>query len=245
MGRWTRRDGRRADELRPVRITPNFVGSAYGSCLIELGGTRVICTASLVKSVPKWREEQGLGWVTAEYGMLPASTGSRKPRPALKPDSRGVEIQRLIGRVLRNVVRFDRLGPNTIYLDCDVLEADGGTRTASITGACVALSRALERGVTEGWCKRSAMKSLVAAISVGLFDGHPVLDLDYHEDSSADVDMNVAMTRGGKFVEIQGTSEGQPFDPKQLQEMLGLASRGIRKLLRAQKEAMSAPGARP
>ena len=239
MARWTRQDGRRADELRPVRITPGFVKSADGSCLIEVGDTRVICTASRVEGVPAWREEQGLGWVTAEYGMLPASTGRRKSRPALKPDSRGVEIQRLIGRVLRNVVRFDRLGLNTICLDCDVLEADGGTRTAAITGAWVALALALDRGAADDWCSPAALKSAVAAVSVGILDGRPALDLDYREDSSADVDMNVAMTRGGKYVEIQGTGESAPFDGQQLEKMLALARRGIRKLLRAQKEALS------
>ena len=231
MARWTRQDGRRADELRPVRITPGFVKSADGSCLIEVGDTRVICTASRVEGVPAWREEQGLGWVTAEYGMLPASTGRRKSRPALKPDSRGVEIQRLIGRVLRNVVRFDRLGLNTICLDCDVLEADGGTRTAAITGAWVALALALDRGAADDWCSPAALKSAVAAVSVGILDGRPALDLDYREDSSADVDMNVVMDEDGNFVEIQGTAEGKNYSRDEMNTLLDLAEKGTEELI--------------
>ncbi len=230
--------GRRAGQLRPVKITPGFVNTADGSCLIEIGGTRVICTASIEADVPKWRKLQGLGWVTAEYGMLPASTGQRKRRPGLKPDSRGVEIQRLIGRVLRSVVRFDKLGPNTIHLDCDVLEADGGTRTASITGAQVALARAVQKGISTGQFSRGVLKGSVAAISVGIVAGQAMLDLCYEEDSSANVDMNIAMTSGGKYIEIQGTSEAAPFDADQLQAMLKLAGRGIRQLHRLQTEAI-------
>lgn len=239
MARHERHDGRKAGELRPVRITPDFVRSADGSCLIEVGGTRVICTASFTSSVPKWREKSGLGWLTAEYGMLPASTGQRKKRPIMKPDSRGVEIQRMIGRVLRSVMRFDRLGANTVHLDCDVLEADGGTRTAAITGAQVALARAIAKSAAGGLCDARAIRGCVAAVSVGIVDGRAVLDLDYAEDSAAQVDMNVAMTAAGKFVEIQGTAEGAPFDADQLQDMLSLAKRGIRKLLRLQREAIS------
>ena len=234
-----RHDGRRTNELRPVQITPDFVGTADGSCLIEMGRTRVICTASVVAGVPRWREETGEGWVTAEYGMLPASTGGRKSRPLYRPDSRGVEIQRLIGRVVRNVVRFDRLGANTIHLDCDVLEADGGTRTASITGAQVALSLAVARGAEAGTFSPRALRSTVAAVSVGVVAGRAVLDLDYAEDSTAGVDMNVAMTRGGKFVELQGTGEGEAFDAEQLQQMLRLARGGIRQLHRAQRLAVA------
>lgn len=203
-----------------------------------MGGTRVLCTACLTPGVPKWREEAGLGWVTAEYGMLPASTSRRKSRPLAKPDSRGVEIQRLIGRVLRSVVRFDRIADTTIYLDCDVLEADGGTRTASVTGAWVALARALQAAEADGRVRKGALAGPVAAVSVGIVDGRAVLDLPYVEDVAADVDMNVAMTAGGKFVELQGTGEGAVFDQEQLLAMLDLARRGIRQLIRHQREAL-------
>ena len=243
MAKAKRHDGRRAGELRPVTITPGFVPSADGSCLIETGNTRVICTASFCPGVPKWREKSGLGWVTAEYGMLPASTANRKRRPIGRPDSRSVEIQRTIGRVLRNVVRFERLGENTIVLDCDVLEADGGTRTAAITGAYVALALAAERAAKTGLCQAGALRGAVAAVSVGLLEGRPILDLDYLEDSAAEVDMNVAMTGAGKFVEIQGSGEREAFDAEQLDKMLQLANRGIRKLLKLQKEAL--PGGKP
>ena len=225
--------------MRPVSITPNFIGSADGSCLMELGRTRIVCTASIVQGVPRFRLASGLGWVTAEYGMLPGSTGERKSRPVHRPDGRSVEIQRLIGRVLRSVVRFDRLGQNTMYLDCDVLEADGGTRTASITGAYVALALAAARGQGGGVFARGAVGGAVAGVSVGIVDGRAVLDLDYAEDSNAAVDMNVAMTRSGKFVELQGTSEGGPFDGEQLAAMLRLARRGIRKLLQAQRRTIA------
>jgi len=220
-----------------VKITPGFVGGADGSCLIELGGTRVICTASFVEGVPKWRRDSQLGWLTAEYGMLPASTRPRKRRPVAKQDGRSVEIQRIIGRVLRSVVRFDRLGQNTIYLDCDVLSADGGTRTASITGAWVALVRAVDAAADRGSCSRGVLTGTVAAASVGIVDGRAMLDLDYHEDADAEVDMNVAMTGAGKFVEIQGTGEGGPFGHDQLADMLNLAAKGIRKLIRLQRTA--------
>jgi ribonuclease PH len=239
MPEFKRHDGRRANQLRPITITPDFVRSAKGSCLIEIGGTRVICTASFERGVPKWRVGSGLGWVTAEYGMLPASTGSRKSRPLLKPDSRSVEIQRLIGRTLRNVVCFDRLGENTITLDCDVLEADGGTRTASITGAYVALALAVDRGIREGSCRKGTLRGPVAAVSVGIVKGRPLLDLDYQEDSAAEVDMNLAMLRGGKFIEIQGTAENAPFDANQLQQMLSLGKLGIHRLIQLQKIAVS------
>ena len=221
-----------------MTITPDFVRTAAGSCLIEMGNTRVICTASLEEGVPRWREPSGLGWVTAEYGMLPASTGQRKRRPIGKPDSRGVEIQRLIGRVLRSVVNFKKMADTTIYLDCDVLEADGGTRTAAITGAYVALARAIKVGQAQGLVERGALKGAVAAISVGVVDGRCLLDLCYAEDSIAEVDMNVAMTSGRKFVELQGTSEGAPFTGDQLDTMLGLARRGIGRLIKIQKQAI-------
>ena len=219
-------------------LTPGFVRSADGSCLIEMGGTRVICTASLVDGVPRWRKGCGLGWVTAEYGMLPASTAARKSRPGARPDGRSVEIQRLIGRALRSVVRFDRLGENTIYLDCDVLDADGGTRTASITGAWVALSLAARKGEAAGVFGRGVVRAGLAAASAGIIDGRALLDLDYAEDAAADVDMNVVMTSGGKYVEVQGSSELRPFDAGQLAEMLRLTRSGIRKLLRRQRQVV-------
>ena len=227
-----------------MKITPDFVRAADGSCLIEVGDTRVICTASFVEGVPRWRERTGLGWVTAEYGMLPASTGRRRRRPGVKPDGRDVEIQRLIGRALRSVVRFEKLGENTVYLDCDVLQADGGTRTASITGAYVALARAIHRCVADGRCRAGALKGAVAAVSVGLVGGHAVLDLDYAEDSAAEVDMNVAMKSSGKFVEIQSTAESRAFGEGDLQKLLRLAKRGIRKLLVAQRRAIERRGRR-
>jgi ribonuclease PH len=236
-----RPDGRACDELRPVTITPDFVGSADGSCLIETGGTRVICTASVIPSVPAWREASGLGWVTAEYGMLPASTGRRKDRPIGKPDSRGVEIQRLIGRVVRNVVNFEKLADTTICLDCDVLEADGGTRTASITGAYVALARAVASAQRAGQLPQGVLGQAVTAVSVGVVDGSALLDLCYAEDSAAEVDMNIAMTADGKFLEVQGTAERAPFDAAQLQAMLDLAAGGIETLRARQNEAIGSP----
>jgi ribonuclease PH len=234
-----RNDGRRDGELRPVRITAGFVGAADGSCLIEVGRTRVICTASISEELPRWRMGQQAGWLTAEYGMLPASTHERKSRPTIKPDGRSVEIQRLIGRSLRSVVNFERLGPRTVYLDCDVLEADGGTRTASITGAQVALSIAAGRAVADGRFRPGAVAGLVAAASVGVLDGRALLDLDYGEDSRAEVDMNIVMTNAGKYVEVQGASEARPFGDDDLQAMLGLARRGIRKLFARQRQAIA------
>jgi ribonuclease PH len=234
-----RNDARRDGELRPVRITSGFVGTADGSCLIEIGRTRVICTASISEELPPWRMGAQAGWVTAEYGMLPASTHERKSRPTIKPDGRSVEIQRLIGRSLRSVVNFERLGPRTVYLDCDVLEADGGTRTASITGAQVALSIAAGRAVRDGRFRPGAVAGLVAAVSVGMFDGRAVLDLDYSEDSRAEVDMNIVMTNAGKYVEVQGGSEARPFSDEDLQAMLMLAWSGIRKLLSRQRQAIA------
>jgi len=204
----------------------------------------VICTASFTEGVPKWRANSGLGWVTAEYGMLPAATGSRKRRPIGKADGRSVEIQRIIGRVLRSVVRFDRLGENTIYLDCDVLEADGGTRTAAITGAYVALALAIEKGAKADLCKRSALSGAVAGVSVGMVGGRAVLDLDYVEDSAAEVDMNIAMTSGRKYVEVQGSSESKPFDTAQLDAMLRLAKSGIGRLLTLQQKTIRRGGKR-
>jgi len=238
MTAFRRHDGRKPGQLRPVRIHPNYVRSADGSCLIETGRTRVVCTACFVEGVPRWRKGSGLGWVTAEYGMLPASTSVRKPRPGARPDGRSVEIQRIIGRVLRCVTGFEKLGENTVYLDCDVLEADGGTRTAAITGACVALSRAVAKAAGDGRCERGAIAGLVAGVSVGIVEGRVLLDLDYREDAAAEVDMNVAMTSAARFVEVQGTGEQRPFDREQLDKMLRFAGRGIRRMLAFQREVL-------
>jgi len=245
MAATARHDGRRADELRPISIKTGYVPPADGSCLIELGRTRVICTACFEEGVRDWRAGSGSGWVTAEYGMLPASTGRRRRRPLGRPDGRSAEIQRLIGRVLRGVVKMERLGENTIYLDCDVLTADGGTRTAAITGAYVALVEAVGRLRRDGLVGGGVLKGPVAAVSVGILAGRPLLDLDYLEDAAADVDMNVAMTKAGRFVEIQGTSERATFNGKQLEAMLRLARRGIRKLVAAQEQAIRESPARP
>jgi ribonuclease PH len=235
----SRHDGRRADQIRPVKLTPGFVPPADGSCLIEMGGTRVICTASIAADVPKWMEGKGVGWLTAEYGMLPASTGKRKPRPIAKPDGRATEIQRLIGRSLRSAVDLSRLGEHTIYLDCDVLTADGGTRTAAITGAYVALALAVRKAQRAGVLPAKGLTLRpVAAVSVGIVHGRPLLDLDYHEDVAAEVDMNVAMT-GGKYIDAQATGEHGQFTDSQLRSMLRLARRGIGQLLKAQAKALA------
>ena len=214
---------RAADELRPVDIQPGFVRTATGSALISCGETRVICTASVQESVPKWIRAAGSGWVTAEYGMLPASTGDRKPRDAARgrPDGRSIEIQRLIGRSLRGVVDFAALGERTVYVDCDVLQADGGTRCASITGGYVALELALRRLVEEGRLEAVPLTGSVAAVSCGIVDGTPLLDLDYPEDSSAEVDANVVMTGDGGLVEVQATAERTPLSRAHLDELLG------------------------
>jgi len=236
-----RRDGRAADELRPLTIEPGFVRTATGSALISAGGTRVICTASVQESVPRWMAGKGRGWATAEYGMLPASTGERKPRDVTKgrPDGRTVEIQRLIGRALRGVVDFERLGERTVYLDCDVLEADGGTRCASITGAYVALELACRRLVAEGKLRSLPLTGSVAAVSCGVVDGVPLLDLDYPEDSSAEVDANVVMTGDGGLVEVQATAERTPLSRAHLDELLELAEVGIEGLRAAQVAAVA------
>ncbi|WP_205697543.1 ribonuclease PH [Conexibacter sp. SYSU D00693] len=236
-----RPSGRAADELRPTTITPGFVATATGSVLVQQGGTRVICTASATESVPKWRAGSGLGWVTAEYGMLPASTGDRKPRDVTKgrPDGRTVEIQRLIGRAIRGVVDFAALGENSIYLDCDVLTADGGTRCASITGAYCALALAADELVRRGAIPRSPLTGSVAAVSVGVVRGVPVLDLDYPEDSSAEVDANVVMTGDGGLVEVQATAERTPLSRAHLDTLLELAEGGIRTLRDEQDRAIA------
>jgi ribonuclease PH len=238
-----RRDGRSPGDLRPVAIHPGFVRTATGSALIEMGGTRVICTASGQEGVPRWMAGQGRGWVTAEYGMLPASTGDRKPRDVSKgrPDGRTVEIQRLIGRALRGVVDFEALGERTIYLDCDVLEADGGTRCASITGAYVALHLALQKMVAGGGLPAIPLNESVAAVSCGMVGGTPMLDLDYSEDSTAEVDMNVVMTGDDGLVEVQATAERTPLSRASLDDMLALAASGVERLREAQQAALAAP----
>jgi ribonuclease PH len=237
-----RRDGRAHDELRPVQIEPGFVRTADGSALISMGGTRVICTASLVPGAPAWREASGGGWLTAEYGMLPASTGSRRPRDVTRgrPDGRTVEIQRLIGRSLRAAVDIDAMGPRTLYTDCDVLEADGGTRCAAITGAFVATRLAFDRLIERGDLERPPLTGSIAAVSCGLVRGAPTLDLDYSEDSTAEVDMNVVMTGAGDLVEVQATAEGVPFSRASLDELLEIAAKGIGELGAAQAAAVSA-----
>jgi ribonuclease PH len=224
-----RSDGRAADALRPVTIEPGFVRTATGSALISMGETRVICTASVQESVPRWMARSGRGWVTAEYGMLPASTGDRKPRDVTKgrPDGRTVEIQRLIGRSLRGVVDFAALGERTIYVDCDVLQADGGTRCASITGGMVALTLACERLIERGKLKHSPLTGSVAAVSCGIVGGVALLDLDYSEDSTAEVDANVVMTDDGGLVEVQATAERTPLSRAHLDDLLALAAHGI------------------
>jgi ribonuclease PH len=236
----TRSYDRAADELRPTAIEPGFVRTATGSALITMGETRVICTASHQLGVPKWRAGSGRGWVTAEYGMLPASTGERKQRDVTRgrPDGRTVEIQRLIGRAVRGVVDFEALGENTIYLDCDVLQADGGTRCAAITGAYVALALACERLGESGHVTRRPLTGSVAAVSSGVVGGVPVLDLDYAEDSTAEVDANVVMTGDGGLVEDQATAERTPLSRAHLDDLLGLAEKGIAELRAIQTRAV-------
>jgi ribonuclease PH len=235
-----RSDGRGPGDLRPTTIEPGFVRTATGSALISCGETRVICTASVQESVPRWMAGQGRGWVTAEYGMLPASTGERKQRDVSKgrPDGRTVEIQRLIGRSLRGVIDFAALGERTIYVDCDVLQADGGTRCASITGGHVALELACQRLLSEGLLERSPLTGTVAAISCGVVEGVPLLDLDYREDSSAEVDANVVMTGEGGLVEVQATAERTPLSRAHLDDLLALAQRGIEGLREIQAAAV-------
>ncbi|MEJ7892255.1 MAG: ribonuclease PH [Solirubrobacteraceae bacterium] len=235
----TRSYDRAADGLRPVSIEPGFVRTANGSALISCGETRVICTASVQESVPRWMQGRGKGWVTAEYGMLPASTGDRKQRDITKgrADGRTVEIQRLIGRSLRGVVDFAALGERTVYVDCDVLQADGGTRCASITGGFVALELALQRLVAEGKLKAVPLTGSVAAVSCGVVGGVPLLDLDYPEDSSAEVDANVVMTGDGGLVEVQATAERTPLSRAHLDDLLALAESGIASLRDAQTAA--------
>lgn len=229
------------DQLRSVRITRNYTCHAEGSVLIEFGNTKVLCTASVEESVPPFLKGKGQGWVTAEYGMLPRATHTRSAREAAKGKQSGrtQEIQRLIGRSLRAVVDLDALGERQIIVDCDVLQADGGTRTASITGACVAVHDALQKLVQTGRLASSPLRDWVAAVSVGMFEGVPVLDLDYPEDSACDTDMNVVMTGQGRFVEVQGTAEGLPFSREELNRLLVLAEAGVVQLVAAQKSVVT------
>lgn len=233
-----RPDGREKDQLRKISITPGFIGSAAGSALIEWGRTRVICTATLEAKVPPFKLGSGEGWMTAEYAMLPASTSVRKPRETSKPDGRSMEIRRLIGRTMRAAVDFKTLGERTVWLDCDVIEADGGTRTASVTGAFVALALAVGKWRSEGLLERSPIKGHVAAVSVGIVGGEPRLDLCYAEDSAADVDMNVVMTEDGRFAEVQGTGEEATFSKAELDALLKLAGKGVKRLISEQKKAL-------
>ncbi|MEP6922244.1 MAG: ribonuclease PH [bacterium] len=235
-----RTDGRALNELRAVKIAPGYLPYAEGSVLIEMGLTKVICSASLDDRVPPFLRNSGQGWVTAEYAMLPRSTPQRKPREVLRgPSGRTHEIQRLIGRSLRAVVDMKALGERTMTLDCDVLQADGGTRTAAITGSYVALALASKRLLKKGRISRSLVLEQVAAISVGLVDNTPLLDLKYDEDSRADVDMNVICTGGGRFIEVQGTAEREPFTREQMDQLLALATRGIEDLIELQKETIA------
>jgi ribonuclease PH len=241
--------GRGPGELRPVSIEPDFMRTATGSVLFAMGETRVICTASIVDSVPKWLAGSGRGWLTAEYGMLPASTGERKQRDVSRgrPDGRTVEIQRLIGRSLRGVIDFAALGERTVYMDCDVLQADGGTRCASITGGQVALELACAKLLAEGALQRTPLTGSIAAVSCGIVDGEPLLDLDYVEDSAAEVDANVVMTGDGGLVEVQATAERTPLSRAHLDDLLALAAGGIEALRDAQAAVLrsAAPAGPP
>jgi ribonuclease PH len=236
-----RPSGRSPDQLREIKFTCDYTCHAEGSVLVEFGDTRVLCTASIENRVPRFLKGKGEGWVTAEYGMLPRSTHSRMGREASrgKQGGRTLEIQRLIGRSLRAAVDLEALGENTITLDCDVLQADGGTRTASITGGFVALSIAVEKMLKEGVIKKNPIHGQIASVSVGIYQGIPVLDLDYPEDSSAETDMNVVMNEAGAFIEIQGTAEGHAFRQEELNSMLALAGSGIESLLKKQQDALA------
>jgi ribonuclease PH len=235
-----RSDNRAPDQLRPVTITPEFITTAEGSVLMEVGHTRVICTASIEETVPQFLRNSGKGWISSEYSMLPRSTLTRTPREVAKgrPSGRTHEIQRLIGRSLRAVTDLARLGERTIWIDCDVIQADGGTRTASITGAFVALGLAMEKLVEAGTLPAIPLKDLVGAVSVGIVEGEILLDLCYEEDSRADVDMNFVMTAGGKLVEVQATAEHQVFDDAQFEKMMALARRGVEELIEKQRAVL-------
>lgn len=234
------RTARPADALRNITVTPHFLPHADGSCLIEFGNTKVICTASIDESLPPFLRGQDQGWVTAEYGMLPASTATRMRREAAagKQSGRTQEIQRLIGRSLRAVVELEKLGERQILIDCDVIQADGGTRTASITGAFVALQLAVNKLLDSGILIQNPIREAVAAVSVGVVGGVPLLDLDYPEDSGCDSDVNIVMTASGKIIEIQGTAEGAPFSPEELNRLIALGQKGISELLAHQQKAL-------
>ena len=236
----SRANGRRADELRPVRIQRGYTKHAEGAVLVEFGDTKVLCTASAEERVPPFLKDTGRGWVTAEYGMLPRSTGTRTRREAAagKQSGRTQEIQRLIGRALRAVVDLRALGPRSIQIDCDVLQADGGTRTAAITGAFVALHDAVNWLTRKNLLTQNPIRDHVAAVSVGMSGGAPLLDLDYAEDSACGCDMNIVMTGAGRFVEVQGTAEGEAFSRNELDALLGLAQSGISQLIQRQKQAL-------
>jgi ribonuclease PH len=231
---------RAPDELRSIAITRNYTCHAEGSVLVEFGKTRVICNASFDTGVPRFLKGKGRGWVTAEYGMLPRSTGTRMRREAgqVKQGGRTMEIQRLIGRSLRGVVDMQAMGENTVVIDCDVIQADGGTRTASITGGYVALVDAFRKGLADGIINSDPITNMVASVSVGIHQGTPVLDLDYVEDSDAETDMNVVMNDAGHFIEVQGTAEGHPFDTDELNQMLDLAKKGVKELFEYQRQAL-------
>ncbi|MFA5146789.1 MAG: ribonuclease PH [Candidatus Omnitrophota bacterium] len=235
-----RSNGRKSNELRDVKITRDYIEYAEGSCLIEVGSTRVICTASIENTVPPFLKNTGTGWVTAEYGMLPRSCKTRVQREAAKGrlGGRTQEIQRLIGRAMRAVVDMTKLGERTIMLDCDVMQADGGTRCASITGSFISLALALEKMKKDRIVEKVPIADYVAAISVGMIKGEPVLDLDYSEDSRAEVDMNVVMTGAGKFIEVQGTAEREPFSKSEMDHLLGLAKKGTEELIAHQKKVI-------
>ena len=235
-----RAGNREATGLRPVTFTPDYLPAAEGSVLVEFGRTRVICTATFDEGVPRWLKSSGHGWLTAEYSMLPRATEKRTPREVNRgrPSGRTSEIQRLIGRSLRSVLDMEKLGERTFMIDCDVIQADGGTRTASITGAYVALGLACQKLQGMGMLKTFPLRDSVAAVSVGLVDGEALLDLDYSEDSRAEVDMNVVMTGGGEFVEVQSTAEGKPFSREQFDRMLELANEGARQLTEMQRELL-------
>ncbi|HLU03835.1 MAG TPA: ribonuclease PH [Advenella sp.] len=239
---FARPSGREHDMIRPLSVTRRYTNYAEGSVLIEAGNTRVLCNASVIESVPPFLRGKGQGWVTAEYGMLPRSTHTRSDREAArgKQNGRTQEIQRLIGRSLRAVIDMQKLGERTIQLDCDVIQADGGTRCASITGAWIAMADAVSLLLSDGRLPANPLRDRVAAISVGMYKGHAVLDLDYEEDSACDADMNVVMTGSGQFVEVQGTAEGQVFSRQDLDSLLALAESGIARLLREQQSAWPA-----
>ena len=235
-----RKNGRKADELRDITISKNYVMHPEGSVLVAFGNTKVICNATVENNVPRFLKGKNMGWVTAEYGMLPRSTNERMRREAkIKQSGRTMEIQRLIGRSLRSSVNLDKLGERSITIDCDVIQADGGTRTASITGGCVAMSIALNGLVSGGKLKESPLKQKVAAISVGIYEGKAVLDLDYPEDSSAETDMNVVMTDKGGFIEVQGTAEGEAFEQDEFDAMLALARKGLGEIFALQQATLS------